>query len=58
MYESLFKLEQACSNSETLCIGSLQIEQACTNSGTICIGSLQIEQACTNFWNSMYRNRY
>ena len=58
MYESLFKLVQACTNFGTICIGLLQIEQACTNSRTACIGSLPIEQACTNFWNSMYRNRY
>ncbi len=49
MYESLFKLEQACTNSRTPCIGSLPIEQACSNSGTACIGSLQIEQACSIF---------
>ena len=58
MYESLFKLVQACTNFGTICIGSLQIEQACTNSETICMGVLRIEQACTNFGNSMYRNRY
>ncbi len=28
MYESLFKLVQACSNFGTICIGLLQIEQA------------------------------
>ena len=58
MYESLFKLEQACTNTGNLCMGSLPIEQACTNFGTLCIGSLPILQACTNFGNSMYRNRY
>ena len=58
MYESLFKLVQACTNFGTICIGSLQIEQACSNSETICMGVLRIEQACTNFGNSMYRNRY
>lgn len=58
MYESLFKLVQACTNFGTICIGLLQIEQACTNSETICMGMLRILQACTNLWNSMYRNRY
>ena len=38
MYESLFKLVQACTNSGSICIGSLQIEQACTNSRTACMG--------------------
>ena len=33
MNESLFKLEQACTNLGTLCIDSLPIEQACTNFG-------------------------
>ena len=31
MNESLFKLVQACTNSETICMGMLRILQACTN---------------------------
>ena len=51
----LLPIEQACTNSGTLCIGSLPIEQACTNFGTICMGLLPIEQACSNFFDHMYR---